>query len=149
MEAGLWAIDVADEFPETMVIGTDLSPIQPSWISPNCHFFVDDAESMPWEFEHKFDVIHFRSMEAAFADWPAIYRQTLDNLNPGGIVENQSLETWIFSLDTEVPPGIMEWQTSLIEAARRFGRDMDISSQHRRLMVEAGFTEVEGMPCPL
>jgi ubiquinone/menaquinone biosynthesis C-methylase UbiE len=28
---GIWAIDIADQFPEAEVIGTDLSPIQPSW----------------------------------------------------------------------------------------------------------------------
>src|ERR1700743_1076748 len=28
---GIWAIDFADEFPSAQVIGTDLSPIQPSW----------------------------------------------------------------------------------------------------------------------
>jgi tRNA G46 methylase TrmB len=27
---GIWAIDFADEFPETNIIGTDLSPIQPN-----------------------------------------------------------------------------------------------------------------------
>jgi methylase of polypeptide subunit release factors len=28
---GIWAIDIADQFPEAEVIGTDLSPIQPKW----------------------------------------------------------------------------------------------------------------------
>lgn len=27
--------DFADEFPSAEVIGTDLSPIQPSWVPPN------------------------------------------------------------------------------------------------------------------
>jgi hypothetical protein len=27
--------DFADEFPDCKVIGTDVSPIQPSWIPPN------------------------------------------------------------------------------------------------------------------
>lgn len=27
--------DFADEFPNTRVIGTDISPIQPSWVPPN------------------------------------------------------------------------------------------------------------------
>jgi ubiquinone/menaquinone biosynthesis C-methylase UbiE len=28
---GIWAIDVADRYPEAEVLGIDLSPIQPSW----------------------------------------------------------------------------------------------------------------------
>lgn len=32
---GIWAIDMADKYPMAEVIGTDLSPIQPSWIPAN------------------------------------------------------------------------------------------------------------------
>lgn len=28
---GIWAIDVGDEYPNTEIIGTDISPTQPSW----------------------------------------------------------------------------------------------------------------------
>lgn len=28
---GLWAIEMADRFPNAIVTGTDLSPIQPTW----------------------------------------------------------------------------------------------------------------------
>jgi cyclopropane fatty-acyl-phospholipid synthase-like methyltransferase len=41
---GIWAIDAADKYPSADVVGTDLSPIQPSWVPPNCRFEVDDAE---------------------------------------------------------------------------------------------------------
>jgi cyclopropane fatty-acyl-phospholipid synthase-like methyltransferase len=47
---GIWAIDMADTYPAAEVIGTDLSPIQPVWIPPNCRFEVDDAEQ-EWTFK--------------------------------------------------------------------------------------------------
>ena len=28
---GIWAIQMGDQYPESTVIGTDLSPVQPSW----------------------------------------------------------------------------------------------------------------------
>ena len=28
---GIWAIQMGDRYPESTVIGTDLSPVQPSW----------------------------------------------------------------------------------------------------------------------
>ena len=28
---GMWAIEMADEYPEAEIVGTDLSPTQPSW----------------------------------------------------------------------------------------------------------------------
>lgn len=42
---GIWAIDVADEFPNTEVVANDLSPIQPPNVPVNVRFEVDDVES--------------------------------------------------------------------------------------------------------
>jgi Methyltransferase domain len=37
--SGLWAIDVADQYPNARVIGTDISPTQPTDdLPPNCEF---------------------------------------------------------------------------------------------------------------
>ncbi|KFY97518.1 hypothetical protein V500_02038 [Pseudogymnoascus sp. VKM F-4518 (FW-2643)] len=60
---GIWAMEFADEFPGALVIGTDLSPIQPGFVPPNLKFYVDDFES-PWVFPEvgKFDFIHWRSL---------------------------------------------------------------------------------------
>merc|ERR1712098_644308 len=41
---GIWAIDFADEYPSAVVIGNDLSPIQPTWVPANCKFV---TESFP------------------------------------------------------------------------------------------------------
>lgn len=41
---GIWCIDMADEYPDCQVLGTDLSPVQPNWAPPNCRFEVDDFE---------------------------------------------------------------------------------------------------------
>lgn len=43
--------DFADEFPDAEVIGTDVSPIQPSWVPPNvqlyeARFFIMASSSM-------------------------------------------------------------------------------------------------------
>lgn len=40
---GMWAIEMAEEFEESMVVGTDLSPIQPEFVPPNAHFYIHDA----------------------------------------------------------------------------------------------------------
>ncbi|KAK5661869.1 hypothetical protein OQA88_9977 [Cercophora sp. LCS_1] len=41
---GVWAIDVADQFPSAQVIGVDFTPIQPQWVPPNLKFLVDDID---------------------------------------------------------------------------------------------------------
>ncbi|GMF78228.1 unnamed protein product [Aspergillus oryzae] len=40
---GSWATDFADLHPGATVIGTDLSPIQPSFVPPNVYFEIDDC----------------------------------------------------------------------------------------------------------
>ena len=67
--------DFADEFPSAEVIGTDLSPIQPLFVSPNCKFEIDDACS-EWAYTpNSFDFIHVRAMYGSVADWPAFYKE--------------------------------------------------------------------------
>lgn len=40
---GDWPIAMADEFPDSRVIATDLSPIQPDYVPSNVRFYVEDA----------------------------------------------------------------------------------------------------------
>lgn len=40
---GDWAIKMGDLFPQTEVIATDLSPIQPRNVPPNVSFYVEDS----------------------------------------------------------------------------------------------------------
>ncbi|KAK5656086.1 hypothetical protein OQA88_5225 [Cercophora sp. LCS_1] len=57
---GTWAIDFADEYPDCQVVGTDISPIQPTWVPPNCRFEIEDA-TKPWTFAADlFDFVHMR-----------------------------------------------------------------------------------------
>jgi hypothetical protein len=57
-------IQVADSFPMSEVIATDLSPIQPTWVPPNLQFLIDDCEA-DWAFERKFDFIRLGHLVCA------------------------------------------------------------------------------------
>lgn len=37
---GLWVLDFADDHPGADVVGTDISPIQPTWVCPNARLYV-------------------------------------------------------------------------------------------------------------
>jgi ribosomal protein L11 methylase PrmA len=39
---GVWAIDVADQYPSAIVVGIDLSPVQATWVPPNVKFEVSN-----------------------------------------------------------------------------------------------------------
>ena len=61
---GIWAIDIADKYPEALVTGVDLSPIQPNWVPPNVKFEIDDVEdTWTWPKDH-FDLVHSQLMLA-------------------------------------------------------------------------------------
>lgn len=70
--------DFADTHPAARVIGTDLSPIQPTWIPPNLHFEVDDCCD-DWVYgKDSFDFIHVRGLYGCVADWDKFYKEALE-----------------------------------------------------------------------
>lgn len=142
---GIWAIDFADSFPSADVTGTDLSPIQPSWVPPNLRFVVDDAESQ-WLYSpsRPFDFIHARDLGGAIADWPRLMRQSYEHLRPGGWVELQEFEVMLKSDDDSIrlAPALCEFLDRLTQASEAFHRPMNIAEGHRQRLVEAGFEDV-------
>ncbi|KAF4851779.1 Secondary metabolism regulator LAE1 [Colletotrichum siamense] len=84
---GIWAIEVAEFFPNAEIIGNDLSATQETWVPPNVRFEVDDVES-PWV-GRSYDYIFCRSMAGAIADWPKLVNNIFANTNPGGWAEFQ------------------------------------------------------------
>ncbi|KIW49607.1 hypothetical protein PV05_11274 [Exophiala xenobiotica] len=145
---GIWAIEMADRFPTATVVGTDLSPIQPGFVPPNVQFYIDDAES-DWIFRdfEKFDFIHGRALCGGIADWPRLYAQAYDHLEPGGWMEMQDHECWINSDDggMERAPGCTEWIHEVDRASAMFGKRLNIAHLHRQWMIDAGFEGVTEM----
>ena len=96
---GIWPMDVAESLPDTEIIGTDLSPIQPPWVPPNVKFEVDDAEQ-EWTYpKDHFDLVHTRIMNAFLQNWDRFLKQAYDHLKPGGWMECQELSVGVGSDD--------------------------------------------------
>lgn len=68
--------DMADEHPSAEIKGTDLSPIQPSSVPPNCLFEIDDYNK-EWEYKNKFDLIHTRELLGSVPNWVEFFRKAL------------------------------------------------------------------------
>jgi len=65
-------------YPGASVVGTDLSPIQPSWLPQNLQFMVEDAEE-DWIFpKNHFDLIHIRGLAGGIQDWPKLLKQAYE-----------------------------------------------------------------------
>ncbi|KAL4919557.1 S-adenosyl-L-methionine-dependent methyltransferase [Aspergillus aurantiobrunneus] len=142
---GIWALEMAEEFPEAEIIGTDLSPIQPSFSPPNCTFLIDDAES-DWAFskDEPFDYIHARSMGGGIADWERLLRQAYSHLKPGGWIEFQEYEARITSDDgTHVrAPMLLDLGKRLAEASSKFGKPMSIGPSLVEWLETTGYTNI-------
>ncbi|KAF1918737.1 SAM dependent methyltransferase [Ampelomyces quisqualis] len=141
---GIWAIDFADRFPSAEVLGTDLSPTQPSLVPPNLCFEVDDFTE-PWLFrKESFDFIHARTLYGCVADWSVFYKEALDHLQPGGYFEQLEISVVPKSDDGTVLPGsIMEqWGKISLELGELFGKSLNTVDESKAGLEAAGFINI-------
>lgn len=144
---GIWAIDMADEFPSAEVIGTDISAVQPSWVPPNCSFQIDDAQ-LDWTFdEGVFDFVHMRNLFGGISDWPKLYRQAFEALKPGGWIQSVEIDLETRSENPRVandPDHVYKtWCRVFWAAGDKTGRTFKIArdGQMQKYIEEAGFVD--------
>ncbi|QQK47216.1 UMTA methyltransferase family protein [Penicillium digitatum] len=141
---GIWAMDIAEKFPSAHVTGTDISPIQPTWVAPNIDFIVEDFES-EWQYRlNHFDFIHARCLAGCVADWPGFIRRIYDHVKPGGYFESHESAVWARSDDGSLKQGsaLMEWQKAINFAGDKSGRELNIYHKLKDWMLAAGFEDV-------
>ncbi|KAN0120251.1 S-adenosyl-L-methionine-dependent methyltransferase [Hyaloscypha variabilis] len=139
---GIWAIEFAEEFPEASVLGTDLSPIQPVFVPPNCRFEVDDAED-DWLYEEKFDYIHGRLLAMCFKDPLSIFRKAFNSLNPGGYFEMFDFDAKYRCIDdSDVGSSLREYSDMMISGAAKLGKVITHAPNYKRYFEEAGFMDI-------
>lgn len=141
---GIWAIDYADEHPETEVLGVDLSPIQPSFLPPNVKFEIDDVEE-PWTWHDKFDFIHMRTMTGCIADWAKLIKQAYEHTTPGGYIELWDPIAPAKCDDTSMKPdsALLKWSNLLVEATTKSGRAWGEAASYGTFLEKAGYTDIK------
>lgn len=141
---GIWAIEYAQEHPNTQVVGVDLSPIQPTMVPPNCSFIIDNAEQ-DWLYDKKFDFIHARMLVLGIHDWPRFFRQAWDNLKPGGWIELHELQLPCHCDDGSAPreSPFIEWSYKLVEAAAMAGIDASSCESFETQLQDQGFVNLK------
>ncbi|KAH8893458.1 S-adenosyl-L-methionine-dependent methyltransferase [Thozetella sp. PMI_491] len=144
---GIWAIQFADEHPETEVLGVDLAPVQPDFVPPNLSFEVDDLEQH-WNFSRKFNYIHSQLMIGAFQDWPKFFRQSYEFLEPDGYLEVHDIDFVIKCDDGSLPydSALVRWHIHMHEAAAKAGFPLDAISKVPDMMRGAGYTDIVARP---
>lgn len=135
---------MADAYPSAQVIGTDLSPIQPLFVPPNCTFEIEDL-NLSWTYpKNHFDFIHIRELFGCVANWDEFFAQTFEHTKPGGFVEILEHSVWPVSDDDTVNESsfFTLWGKTVIEMGEKFGKSFEIWEQSKERMEKAGFLDV-------
>lgn len=144
--SGHWAMDFADEYPNCEVIGTDISPVQPTWCPPNLQFLIDDANK-EWTFKPDyFDYIHIRFLNGAISDWDHLYEQAYRVCKPGGWMEHIDGTCFAGCEDGVLPKGsaLEQYGKMFEEAGRRLGLSQRVADNELQEtgLKRAGFVNV-------
>ncbi|KAK8016171.1 hypothetical protein PG993_014360 [Apiospora rasikravindrae] len=158
--SGIWAMDfgatpplftkqrrtstdlgTADAYPSAVVIGTDLSPIQPEYVPQNCEFQIDDAED-EWVFSQPFDYIHGRACATCFKRPQEIFRKAFDALQPGGYFEMQDLNLQTSEDGSIEGTSLKVIQDEIHGALASGGMRWDNVPRYAAWMREVGFEDV-------
>ncbi|KPA35596.1 demethylmenaquinone methyltransferase [Fusarium langsethiae] len=144
---GIWALDFADEHPNIQVIGTDVSPIQPSWVSPNVQFEIEDC-TQEWTFApNSADYIHIRWLIGAIPDWYRFFNEAYKTCKPGGWVETFEPSGIITSDDGTVKENsaLDQWGKIFIEGGKKLGSSFTVYEDElqRKAMEAAGFVDIQ------
>ncbi|KAI0835679.1 S-adenosyl-L-methionine-dependent methyltransferase [Hypoxylon sp. FL0890] len=144
---GIWAIDVGDQYPNTEVTGTDLSPTQPLWVPPNVKFEIDDCtKEWTWASD-TFDFIHIRYLFGAIADWSALFRQAFRCCKPGGWVQSCECDVEMCSDDDTIKEDSVIntfWNPLYKELSKKLGLSFQVLEKRlqNKGFEEAGFVDI-------
>ncbi|KAF5962632.1 methyltransferase [Fusarium bulbicola] len=142
-----WFTDFADSFPDTQVIGTDVSPIQPGWIPPNLRFDIEDC-TQEWTFApNSQDYIHFRWLVGSIVDWDQLFKEAYKCLEPGSFIESHEALSRMDCDDGSITEksAMHQWGNFFVEGGKKIGRSFTIIEDgvQRSAMENAGFVNLE------
>ncbi|KAF4548696.1 Methyltransferase domain-containing protein 4 [Elsinoe fawcettii] len=146
---GYWAMEMADQYPQAEVIGTDLINCQPASIPanvsfrPRCNF-----NDRFWPFgEETFDMIHLGQITASSVSWPDMYSNVFKYLRPRyGHIEQLDFDIAPhMASGYRFPPGsvIESWWRDLVKFSEEGGRPIAYDENETRYRLErAGFVDI-------
>ncbi|RDW85374.1 hypothetical protein BP5796_03699 [Coleophoma crateriformis] len=148
---GIWAMDVADQYPSAVVKGMDLSPIQPLWTAPNAVFEVDDYNHTAFDVSPNHDLIHARELLGSVLDWPRLLRKCFNGLTPGGWIECVEPDIKVTSNHMPLPADDpnAQWVEVFREVGQQTGMTFEAAVRLKDWLEKAGFENVEEVVFPI
>lgn len=143
---GIWAIDMADKYQHSEVMGIDISLIQPYTIPPNLQFRRRDIEA-PWAGlpMESWDLIHLRMLCGSISSWPELYANVFRHLKPTyGYIEHVEIDMYPRCDDDSLPRNavMLQWADYLMSATEGAGKPIAYNTHTRQHLQQAGFVEI-------
>lgn len=136
--------EMADSYPSAHITGTDLSPVQPNLVPPNCTFEIEDLNSA-WPYpQNHFDFIHIRELFGCVSDWDDFFAQAFTHTKPGGYVEIMEHSVYPASDDGTLDDQsvLRIWGQTVVDMGEKFGKTFKIWEESKARMERAGFVDV-------
>ena len=143
---GIWSIAFATKYPDSHVLGIDITPPDAKHTPPNCTFAVADIEG-DWLFATEaFDYIFGRTLATCIRDWPRFMKRCSQHLKPGGWLElNDLAQIGFFAEDAcdEADSSMLKWfRVVHNESLRKNGVNIDDTPKHAQQLRDVGFADV-------
>lgn len=137
--SGIWCIQMAEDCPGAMIIGMDVSPIQPKSKPANVEWILEDMES-EWPYPNDyFDFVHLSLVHGCVADWTKMIAKIVKHLAPGGFVEHQEFSLCRqYLVDKQDVPMVMPDDSNELPPFLRWGRLMERAGQIRGRPLQLG-----------
>ncbi|TQB73934.1 hypothetical protein MPDQ_005413 [Monascus purpureus] len=146
LDADVWCnCVVGDEYPSAQVLGTDLSPIQPTWVPPNVQFEIEDAND-EWTYApNSFDFIHARTLAGSIFDWNKFLRSCYRHAKPGGHVEIAEGRANFWCDDGTLPEDsyTAKWLAEFNRIERELNLNFDVFPSLSSHLHQQGFTDIQ------
>jgi len=148
-----WAIEVAEKYPDSKVIGIDISPhMKPDETPENLWLQVDDL-NQPFNFRsNQFDLVHSRLMAGGIdrERWPTYIQDMVKVLKPGGWLQMVEIYYNCQSDNGTLTEGsaLRQWSSRYMSSLDRL-KDVRAPLRLVNRMTEAGLVEIENNVLPL
>ncbi|KAK4545288.1 hypothetical protein LTR36_003468 [Oleoguttula mirabilis] len=138
--SGIWCLQMAEDYPDAMIMGMDVSPVQPTSKPANVEWIVPLDMEKEWPFaEDYFDFVHLSLVHGCVADWAAMMGKIVRHLAPGGFVEHQEFSLCRqYTLDLNDQPMPMSDTLSDLPPLLRWGRLMEQAAEKRGRVLQLG-----------
>lgn len=143
--SGDWCVEMARQYPDARIIGTDLSNVTPSSRPSNVAFEIEDFED-EWSFDrNSLDMVHHRFNVTAVSDWPRQFQKALIVLKPGGFIELVDIVSSPQADDNSIPVNsqLIRFFHLIADGRRQVGKDLRAMHLWRTQLEAAGYINVQ------